>query len=488
MSLKHIEWLKIRIQTAHLIFFGVAVLLIAGTIPAVYLGSRYVNEKQVQNIRKLIAQAESLNLQAEKNMIAQEELSSAEILISKAKKFLEMKDYSRAENFAEDAIQHLKFLLASYKSENLGIKGRFARIESMHGEVEMLDIGSADWVQIGLNQILRSGVKVRTRKSSTAELKFDDGSIIQMKADSLIMIRELTEDERTRAKRSNVELGKSEIEATFPKPRIAGSKFFLTLPDKSQAQIDTQSSVSIAVNGKKRSVVKVFMGQIDILAGERKLSLKNRQAIILDASKKLKFKPLSIPMPPQLIFPANVQLLTISKDQDSVLFRWTTIANVKKYKLQIGMDYNFNEIVKEEVYRENRVNISGLQAGNYFWRVFSITEKDLSSEPSPFNSFRLITADDLKSQQRDLTPPLLQIQKLNRMGHIVDISGRTEPDVRLYFNEKQEEVHENGTFRVLMEFKKSGLHEIFIEAYDSSGNVSTLRKEVDIPEQPDELK
>ena len=350
--------------------------------------------------------------------------------------------------------------------------------------VEILEAKKVDWETVGLNAILRSGTRVRTKRSSTAKLKFDDGSIIHMKADSLILIRELTEDEQTLAKSSNIELGVSEIEALIPRPRIVGSQFLITMPDQSQARIETESNFSVKVNPKKRSVIRVFIGQVDVLAGERNIAIKAREAVILDGKKRRKnLTPISIPLPPKLIYPANVQLLSYVEGSDTPFyFRWTSIEGAEQYDLQVAKDYYFYDSVAGMKTRDNKAKIKALTEGNYYWRVISINKDGLASEPSPFNSFRVVSAGNLELQQRDLIPPKVQIDQLNRLGHIVDISGRTEPNASLYVNEQQEQVRDNGAFRALIEFKTPGLHEIFIEAYDSAGNITSINRSVTIPE------
>jgi len=64
----------------------------------------------------------------------------------------------------------------------------------------------------------------------------------------------------------------------------------------------------------------------------------------------------------------------------------------------------------------------------------------------------------------------------------VDVTGRTESNASLYVNEQKEEVFEDGSFRALIDFKHAGMQEIYLEVYDSAGNVSTKRKTIRIQE------
>jgi hypothetical protein len=486
MLKRYIKWMVITIPVAHIIFAGIVVAVILVSILSIVFGGRYMDYRYESLARHTLEIAEIRQAQAEEAEIPQTELSAALTLIQKARSFLQEEKYRSALTRAEDAVQHLEYLLASYKPENEGISGRFARVMELHGVVEVLEPGRADWKLVGLNEILRNGARVKTRKSSTATLKFDDGSSIHIKSNSLVMIRELVEDDMTKMKWSNIELGESEIEALIKEPNVQGSNFTITLPDKSEANIQEESNLSVKVNNKNRSVVKVFMGRVDIHSGERQVALSTREAVVLDPRGKNRnqpLEPISIPLPPRLIYPANVQLLTMNRfNQNPIYFRWTTVDDAEAYQIELATDYYFYELVEDKKLEDNRAKLTKLPPGNYYWRVSSLNQSSLSSEPSPFNSFRIALTDDLQSKNKDLTPPTIRIDRITVLGHIVDVSGRTESNASLYVNEQKEEVFEDGSFRALIDFKQAGLQEIYLEVYDSAGNVTTKRKAVRIQE------
>ncbi len=472
---------------AHYLIGGVILILLitAGILFAVY-GGKYTLKQNREDYRIAVEKAEIMYKKAQEAGIPNHELDPVDTLIQRARNLAAESDYRRATTYAEDAVHHLEYLVASYKPEVEGVKGRFARITDIHGVVEVLPPGAADWITAGLNQILRRGTRIRTRPASTANLKFDDGSTIQMKAESLIVIRELMQDEATQAKSSNIELGVSDIEAQIQEPRIRGSSFSITMPDNSTAMVETKANLALQVNDEERSVVKVFMGRVEVISGDEHVALTTREAVVLDPQRKpgqSPLKPMTIPMPPRLIYPANVQLIAISEDgQNPLYFRWTTIQNAAEYKLDIARDYYFYDYAVQELKEDNKAQINGLEGGNYYWRVSSINSSGVESEPSPFNSFRIVEDTDLESQVKDLTPPKVTIDSFSLLGRIVDIAGQTEPNTTLFVNEQREEVRENGSFRVLVEFSKPGRQTVFIEAIDSAGNVTTVRREVSISE------
>ncbi len=485
MAKREFRWMIIRIPIINLIFVGILLLLVVSVILFAIFSSGYMNNRHTNHAQDTLEEARILMTHAVEKQIPERQLSPIVTLISKSEHFLDAKLPREAVGPAEDAVQQLQYLLASFQPNTNLIEGRYARISEIHGTVEMLPPGSSDWIIADLNQVLRRGTRMRTQRSSTAKLKFDDGSTIQMKENSLVIIRELSEDETTQAKSSNIELGTSHIEALIKESRMSGSSFRITMPDNSEAEIKSESSLEVKVDGKKKSVVKVFMGRVEVIQGDQRVALTSREAVILDSRdtrRKRTLKTIAIPLPPRLMYPANVQLLTVTNpDTDSIFFRWTLVQDVKKYTIDISKDYYFYELSLSNDSDTNRFSTSHLDPGNYYWRVNSVNQAGLASEPSPFNSFRIVLAGDLDDEQKDLAPPIIEIERVTLLGHIVDISGRTEPAASLYVNEQRESVREDGTFRVLVEFKQSGLQIIFIESYDSVGNMSTVRREITIP-------
>lgn len=484
MKKRRIRWLTITIPTSHVIFFAVGILLIILGLLFVVYGSKFMDGRYSAKAHETLTEARKLLDDAIARKIPRNELASSQTLIGKAELSLESGDVRAAYRDAESAFEQLKYMIATFQSESEGISGRFARIVELNGIVEKLSSSGANWEPVEIKEVLRSGTRIRTQSGSTAKIKFDDGSIIQVKAESLIGIRELSEDEQTQTKRSSIDLGISEIEASIKDPVDQASTFALNFPDSSEAHIRTESNIAVVVDQKNVSTIKVYMGNVDVVHKDQQIALASREAIIIDSSKpkeKFQLTPITIPMPPKLIYPANVQLIYIDEDSPIPLYmRWTTIQNAAQYKLEIAKDYYFYESVINQTIPENRATIDSLTTGSYYWRVSSLDPSGLSSEPSQFNAFRLASNQESQAQTKDLTPPKIQVDRLTVLGRIVDISGRTDTGANLYINERKEDVFEDGSFRVLIEFDTPGLHSIYIEVYDNAGNASTARREVTI--------
>ena len=481
-----IRWLIITIPTSYLIFAAVALIVVSGSIAGMFFGGRYAIHRNQEIATDLIDTAKELFSKAQNEKIPHSDLKPVDSLIQRAEDLLKVQEYKNSRKMAAEAVHQLEYLLAASHANPETTVGRYAKIVEMHGLVEILPPNSVDWISAGKGQVLLDGTRVKTQAQSTAKLRFDDDSTIQMKANSLIMIRELLEDENTQIITSSIELGRSDIEASIKEPEKMGSSFILTMPDNQQADIRTEANLAVSVDDKNLSVVKVFMGRVEVMSGEKIIALSSREALILDpriAEKNNDLKPVAIPLPPRLIYPANVQLMSLStRNLEPLNFRWTSSQEAEKYRLEIARDYYFYEINLTLETQENKAKVEKLEQGNYYWRVFSVDKSGLSSEPSAFNSFRIVYDDELTSQNKDLTPPKIQIDSITVMGHIVDISGKTEPDCSLFVNESKEDVFDDGSFRVLLEFDRAGFHIIIIEAYDPVGNVATLKREVTIAE------
>ena len=76
--------------------------------------------------------------QAEQKKISRNAVKPARTLLVKADEFYKTGDYRSSCHRAEDAIQQLKYLIATFRPDADEIEGRFARITEIHGVVEML--------------------------------------------------------------------------------------------------------------------------------------------------------------------------------------------------------------------------------------------------------------------------------------------------------------------------------------------------------------
>ena len=76
------------------------------------------------------------------------------------------------------------------------------------------------------------------------------------------------------------------------------------------------------------------------------------------------------------------------------------------------------------------MDVTGLDPGDYFWRVRAIDDKNKSSDASDSYKFTLVA----QGKEQEM---LLEVDDTELQGNVVEVIGRTEPGAALIINGEQ---------------------------------------------------
>lgn len=74
-------------------------------------------------------------------------------------------------------------------------KNRYAKVQFIDGNVEVYDVSADDWQKIRNNHVLIEGNVLRTNEESSCHVKLDDGTLLQLEADTVIALGEFNFEE-----------------------------------------------------------------------------------------------------------------------------------------------------------------------------------------------------------------------------------------------------------------------------------------------------
>jgi hypothetical protein len=121
------------------------------------------------------------------------------------------------------------------------------------------------------------------------------------------------------------------------------------------------------------------------------------------------------------------------------------------------------------------VEVSGLDAGDYFWNVTAINAHKRSSEPSDTYKFTLVAQG--KSQEM-----LLEVDGTQLHGNVVEVIGRTEPGAALIVNgQPVANILTDGRFRYFTDPLARGSQTIVITGQNRRGGTAIKRVPIVIP-------
>jgi hypothetical protein len=366
--------------------------------------------------------------------------------------------------------KRIALMTASRDAADL-VEQRFATLSFFTGRVEIQRAADLAWRGAEENMRLASGDRVRTFSSARAEVGFDDGNVLRIKPDSLIVIGDLTENVRTKVKTSSVRLLVSNIEADIKKSVVRGSQFRIELPTAT-AQVE-KARVAVEIRPDKQSQVSVYSGQVALNNGTRTVEVTDRKTVTISAGREITAPENLLPAP-RLRSPKPLESYPTASGGVVVACAWDPVPGARAYRLEVAGDRFFDKpVFARDDLRETTASTSALPPGVYHVRVAALDAKGLQgafADPVPV---RVVL---------DRAPPFLEIQKFvvlqSGRGREVLVSGRTEPGATLSVGGRAVTVDDSGYFSAVLKGLAGAQGELEVVARDRAGNVKTLRQAV----------
>ena len=366
--------------------------------------------------------------------------------------------------------QRIALITASPDEKEL-VEQRFATLTFVSGRVEIQRATDLAWKSGQDGMRLASGDRVRTFASARAEVGFDDGNVLRIKPDSLIVIGDLTENVRTKVRKSSVRLLVSSIEADIKKSVVRGSQFRLEMPTAT-ADID-KARMSVEIRPDKQSQVSVYSGQVALDTGSQQVQVTDRKTVMISALKEIT-SPENLLPAPRLSAPKPLETFPSATGGVVIPCTWDPVPGARAYRLEISADRFFDKpVVSRDDLRTGSFMTPSLGQGVYHVRVAAIDAQGRTgdfAEPVPV---RVVV---------DRQPPFIEIQKFvvlqTGRGREVLVNGRTEPGATVSVGGRPVVVDETGYFSAVLKGLGAVQDEMEILARDRAGNSKSLLQKV----------
>jgi hypothetical protein len=180
--------------------------------------------------------------------------------------------------------------------------------------------------------------------------------------------------------------------------------------------------------------------------------------------------------PPDLIEPLNLApIVAESPKLFPVHFEWKAVPNAATYTLRVSTTAMFTKTVKEAKVSGTGADISGLDAGEYFWNVTATDGKKQNSDVSEIFKFTLVAQGKAQAM-------MLEIDDTQLHGHVAEIMGRTEPGAALIVNgQSVPNISPDGTFRHFTQQLEPGQHTISIIGSNRRGGTAMKQVSIVVP-------
>ena len=349
-----------------------------------------------------------------------------------------------------------------------------AKFVNLDGHVQVKKVSSVQWVDATLSTSLDKGDLVRTGSDSDARISFADGTSYTIKPDTLITVEENNTD-NNRPTSVTVSIQTGAVDLATPMLSSPDSKAAVKSEDTT-TQLHSNSRVGVKFDAeKKESEVVVASGSAQVQRGQERIDLGQfEKATIPDSGAILRSTVLA---PPDLVAPLNLApIIAENPKSATVHFEWKPVSDAVSYTLRVSTNRMFTRTVfdKQKI-AGTSIDISGLDAGDYFWNVMATDAKKQSSEISEIFSFSLVA----RGKTQEMT---LEITDTRIVGRVAEIIGKTEPGAALIINgQAVPNIAPDGTFRHFTDALEPGQHTITVIGQNRRGGTSTQSVSIFVP-------
>jgi len=351
---------------------------------------------------------------------------------------------------------------------NLQTQAKFVNLD---GKVQVKKVNSVQWATADYRTSLDKGDLVQTGSEGAARITFADGTTYTVKSDTLVTVEEnsMAANKPTSvAMRINV----GAVDLATPNWSSPNSKAAVSAED-TKAELRPNSRASVKNDPiNKQSDILVSRGSAQVQRGIEKIDVQQWEKATIPTGGAIQKS--MVLAPPDLILPRNLEPITAEVPKTAPLhFEWKPVPEAVSYMLRVSRTKMFTNIEAERRgVTGTSVELTGLDAGDYFWNIIATDAKKQTSEVSETFKFSLVA----QGKAQDM---MLEIEEPQIHGRVAEIIGRTEPGAALIINgQPVANIARDGTFRHFTVPLEPGQHTIVIIGQNRRGG--TAQKQISI--------
>lgn len=351
-----------------------------------------------------------------------------------------------------------------------------AKFVNLDGKVQVKKVNSVQWVDADYRIALDKGDLIQTGGDGAARITFADGTTYTIQSETLVTVEEnsVGADSATRVgmhiSSGAVDLTTGTWDSPNSQASVSFSNAVASLKQNSRAAVRSDPST-------KEGEITVSAGTAELATSDGKQQVEigkfERVTVPADGGTLVKSNVMA---PPDLVAPINLQpLIEPDPKHTPVHFEWKPVPEAVSYELRVSTTSMFSRVVEDRKLEGSSTEVSGLEAGDYFWDVLATDAQKHVSEAS--DTFKFTLAAEGKGQEM-----LLDIGSTDLHGNVVEITGRTEPGAALIINgESVADIGPDGTFKYFTQPLARGSQTIVITGQNRRGGTAIKRVEIVIP-------
>ena len=380
--------------------------------------------------------------------------------------------YVTVPNWTEVAEKKLNNALGNQEAEALTSAQTQAKFVNLDGRVQVKKVNSVTWVDADYHTALDKGDLIQTGSDGAARITFADGTEYTVNKDTLITVEEntVTRDHSNTAVRINT----GAVDLATPTWTLRDAQAAVSVEDAT-AYMKQNSRATVKNDPTKNEhEIVVANGGAEVKRGNETIELTQwEKASFPTGGPTQKSDVLA---PPNLVSPLNLApIIGENPKTTAIRFEWQPVDQAVSYTLRISPTTMFTKLVKQLTVNGTTTEVSGLEAGDYFWTVTATDAKKETSEFSEMFKFSLVAQGRTQNM-------LLEIQSTQMHGRVAEIIGKTEPGAALIVNGQEvANIAPDGTFRHFTEPLEPGEHTLVVIGSNRRGGTATQKVSIVVP-------
>ena len=337
-----------------------------------------------------------------------------------------------------------------------------ARIISYEGDVRITRAATRETILVTKMTYVSAGDTVQTQSDGRAQIQMIDGSILTVRPNSTIIIRDSSSIFGGKNVRVSLDSGQMNVK-TEDQPENTEN---IVEVKESENKLLPQTDASFGVNpNTSGGEIRVSRGGVETNVGGEKTIVQNGEFASVNGGKTSKENLL---LPPKLVAPNALNpVQALASGAADVTFNWEKPAvSIQSYHLQISRSPSFvpDTIVFERTsLTSNSFTVANIAPGTYYWQIRAVANSGQTSEWSEKVRFTVVKGQ--ASQQIAITD--WEVEKLG--GKIYRIKGKTQAGAVVRAAGRETKTGADGSFILQI---ASPTSEVSVEAIDERGNRS----------------
>ena len=348
------------------------------------------------------------------------------------------------------------------KPENADLPKDAARLLSFEGEVRVMRAATRETILVTKETYLSAGDTVQTQADGKAQIKMIDGSMLSVRPNSTVVIR----DSSSIFGGTNVRVALDDGQINVRTQDQTDETQNVVEMQESENRLYSQTDASFNINEQNNGgEIRISRGSVDSTAGGEKTTLnENEFAKVSGGKLTAKEKLLA---PPTLASPSqNAQIVASGNGSADASFRWekSDASAASSFQLQIAKSPFFVPdamLLMRESLNSPTFSLANLTPGTYYWRVRVNSTSGQSTDWSEPWRFSVVKA----GANSALSASDWQVESVG--SNVYFVSGKTQPGNIVRILGRETFAAGDGNFRLQI---SSSAAEATIEIADERGN------------------